>query len=183
MSTCKLYLNTAYNDYSNHILYHTAAAANQTIVATHSAHSLGGAVDVTIVLNLLLFVAVLDWGLEGTALAINLIPSFLRFAGSCFIVLRYEECRRCWPGWTGEVFQGWMEYSKLGLPSLLMIVAETFSWELVTLAAGMCDTADGGQTYKSEQLLAAQAILQSIILMSYCIPFGIKDGSQILCCM
>ena len=183
MSTCKLCLNTAYNDYNKHILYHTAAAANQTIVATHSAHSLGGAVDVTIVLNLLLFVAVLDWGLEGTALAINLIPSFLRFVGSCLIVLRYEECRRCWPGWTVEVFQGWMEYSKLGLPSLLMIVAETFSWELVTLAAGMCDTADGGQTYKSEQLLAAQAILQSIILMSYCIPFGIKDGSQILCCM
>ena len=58
-----------------------------------------GAVDVTIVLNLLLFVAVLDWGLEGTALAINLIPSFLRFVGSCLIVLRYEECRRCWPGW------------------------------------------------------------------------------------
>jgi hypothetical protein len=40
---------------------------------------------------------------------------------SCGMIIRLP-CHRCtWPGWTREAFQGWRSYTRMALPSCVMI--------------------------------------------------------------
>lgn len=119
-------------------------------------------------------------GVIGAAIALTandlLMAATLLIAAVC-----NANCRKCWGGWSGECCRGWPEYLRLAFPSLLMVVCEEWSWDVVTFLAGLCTSADGGVHVPKRRLLAAQGWLASILNMSYSLsgPIGRGTGTLI----
>lgn len=60
--------------------------------------------------------------------------------------------KRTWPGFSNEAFCGWQAYLAIALPGLFMMSLEWWSWEVLSLFAGL-----GGST-----ALAAHGILATM---------------------
>lgn len=84
----------------------------------------------------------------------------------CYI--KFVKGGEAWGGWTRECFTGWIPFLKLSIPSLLMITAEWWAFELSSLAASYLSTTD----------LAAQSIVLTSASALYTIPFGISVAAS-----
>ncbi|KAI8375752.1 mate-domain-containing protein [Choanephora cucurbitarum] len=84
----------------------------------------------------------------------------------CYI--RFVDGKQAWGGWTSECLTGWVPFLKLSIPSLLMITAEWWAFEISSLAASYLSTRD----------LAAQSILLTTCSATYTIPFGISVAAS-----
>ncbi|KAI8098368.1 mate-domain-containing protein [Gilbertella persicaria] len=84
----------------------------------------------------------------------------------CYI--RFVDGKEAWGGWTSECLTGWWPFLKLSIPSLLMITAEWWAFEISSLAASYLSTRD----------LAAQSILLTTASATYTIPFGISVAAS-----
>jgi MATE family multidrug resistance protein len=82
--------------------------------------------------------------------------------------IRFVKGREAWGGWTWECLTGWGPFLKLSIPSLLMITAEWWAFELSSLAASYLSTTD----------LAAQSIVLTTVSATYTIPFGISVAAS-----
>ena len=60
--------------------------------------------------------------------------------------------KQTWGGWSWESLQEWMQYIKLGLPGVLMLCCEWWSFEITAIVAGSID----------ETQLGINAILMSL---------------------
>ncbi|GAA5806868.1 hypothetical protein MFLAVUS_000216 [Mucor flavus] len=78
--------------------------------------------------------------------------------------IKFIKGSEAWGGWTTECLTGWWPFLKISIPSLLMITAEWWAFELSSLAASYLSTRD----------LAAQSILLTSASALYTIPFGIS---------
>ncbi|KAI9347474.1 mate-domain-containing protein [Pilaira anomala] len=78
--------------------------------------------------------------------------------------IKFVKGSEAWGGWTRECLTGWWPFLKISIPSLLMITAEWWAFELSSLAASYLSTND----------LAAQSILLTSASALYTIPFGIS---------
>lgn len=76
--------------------------------------------------------------------------------------------RDCWGGFTREAVQNWGPMIRLALPGFLMVEAEYFAFEIMTLAA----------SYISISHLAAQSVLATISSVTWAIPFSIAVASN-----
>ena len=70
----------------------------------------------------------------------------------------------CWPGLTRRALYNWGPMVRLALPGLIMVAAELFAFEILTLASARM----------SALHLAAQAILQNISLLLYQLPLAVS---------
>ncbi|KAI7890001.1 mate-domain-containing protein [Mucor mucedo] len=84
----------------------------------------------------------------------------------CYI--KFVKGSEAWGGWTSECLTGWWPFLKISIPSLLMITAEWWAFELSSLAASYLSTRD----------LAAQSILLTSASALYTIPFGISVAAS-----
>ncbi|KAI8979932.1 mate-domain-containing protein [Pilobolus umbonatus] len=84
------------------------------------------------------------------------------------LYIRFIKGSEAWGGWTTECLTGWWGFLKLSIPSLLMITAEWWAFELSSLAA----------SYLSTRILAAQSILLTTASATYTIPFGISVAAS-----
>jgi MATE family multidrug resistance protein len=84
----------------------------------------------------------------------------------CYI--KFVKGSEAWGGWTVECLTGWWPFLKLSIPSLLMITAEWWAFELSSLAASYLSTLD----------LAAQSIVLTSASALYTIPFGISVAAS-----
>ncbi len=77
----------------------------------------------------------------------------------------------CWRKIDGKVLQNWAPMVKLALPALLLVVAESIGFEILTLLAGVNGTAE----------LGAQALLATLCSFIFKVPFsmGIAASTQI----
>ena len=121
----------------------------------------------------------LVWGAElgvvGAAIAFtasDLIACLLLITAA----MRTENCRKCWGGFTRDALRGWPSYLKLALPSLLMVVCEEWSWDVVTFLAGLCTSVAGGPRVPKRRLLAAQGWLSGILNVIYSISGPVGRG-------
>lgn len=74
----------------------------------------------------------------------------------------------CWDGFTYSAFDHWYDLSKLAIPGIIMLLAESMAYEILTLFASKFGTS----------ALATQSALSSVVSLLYMIPFAISVASS-----
>lgn len=105
-------------------------------------------------------------GFAGAPLATSL--SYWLMLILIMLYIRFIRGSEAWGGWTRECLTDWWPFLKLSIPSLLMITAEWWAFELCSLAASYISTRD----------LAAQSILLTTAAATYTIPFGFSVAAS-----
>ncbi|XP_050985255.1 multidrug and toxin extrusion protein 1 isoform X1 [Labeo rohita] len=123
------------------------------------------------VLNALInyiFLFVLDMGVTGSAAA-NTISQY----SLAIILLIYIRCtglhKDTWPGWSMDCLQEWDSFIHLALPSMLMMCAEWWTYEIGGLLAGLI----------GEVELGAQSVMYSLANIAYMIPIGFSVAGNV----
>lgn len=75
---------------------------------------------------------------------------------------------QCWGGFSKRVFSNWGPMIRLALPGMIMVEAEYFAFEILTLASGQFGTTE----------LAAQSILVTLTSTTYQLPFPVAIAAS-----
>ena len=106
-----------------------------------------------------LFVHTFGWGVYGAAWALNcnhiMRPLLL------LLYVPFSKLKQCWGGLSKRAFGNFRPLLALAIPDLIMVEVDVLSWEIITLMAA----------YLSENELAAQTALLSIMGVAFQIPF------------
>lgn len=109
-----------------------------------------------------LFVWKLGWGFIGAPLAVattqNMLPLLL------LLYVWKVDGRQAWGGFRKAALRNWGPMVRLALPGMVMVVAEWFAFEILTLASGRI-----GVTH-----LAAQSVLVTVTSTTFQIPFPLS---------
>ncbi|KAK4454546.1 mate-domain-containing protein [Podospora aff. communis PSN243] len=112
------------------------------------------------------FVWRLELGFSGAAAAVvftqNLLPFLL------FLYVRFIEGMECWNGLSRRAFSNWGPMIKLALPGMIMVEAQYFAFEVLTLAASQFGSAH----------LAAQSVLVTVTSTTFNIPFPLSIAAS-----
>ncbi|KAK4195889.1 mate-domain-containing protein [Triangularia verruculosa] len=112
------------------------------------------------------FVWRMGWGFTGAAAAVvftqNLLPFLL------FLYVRFIEGIECWNGLTRRAFSNWGPMIKLALPGMVMVEAQYFAFEVLTLAASQFGSAH----------LAAQSVVVTVTSTTFNIPFPLSIAAS-----
>ena len=109
-----------------------------------------------------LFVWKLGWGYRGAPLGVaatqNLMPLLL------FLYVWRVDGKQAWGGFRRAALRNWGPMIRLALPGMVMVVAEWFAFEVLTLVSGRFGVAS----------LAAQSVLVTITGMTFQLPFPLS---------
>jgi MATE family multidrug resistance protein len=109
-----------------------------------------------------LFVWKFGWGFVGapTAVAItqNMLPVLL------FLYVWKIDGSQAWGGFRKSALKNWGPMIRLALPGMIMVVAEWFAFEILTLASGRMGV----------EFLAAQSVLVTVTSTTFQIPFPLS---------
>ncbi|KAH8879657.1 MATE efflux family protein [Thozetella sp. PMI_491] len=104
----------------------------------------------------------LGWGFVGAPIAVvvtqNLIPLLL------FLYVWRVDGSQCWGGFSKRALSNWGPMIRLALPGMIMVAAEWFAFEVLTLAAGRIGTTS----------LAAQSVLVTVTSTTFQLPFPLS---------
>ncbi|CAK7565702.1 MAG: hypothetical protein SEPTF4163_003625 [Sporothrix epigloea] len=132
---------------------------------TANTYVLFTAAPINILLNWL-FVWKLEMGYIGAPISAVitqwLMPLLL------LVYVYFVDGSQCWGGFSKRIFSNWGPMIKLALPGMIMIEAEYFAFEILTLAAGRFGTTE----------LAAQSVLVTITSTTYQIPFPMSIAAS-----
>lgn len=120
-------------------------------------------------LNILLnwfFVWHLGLGFIGAPISVVLTQNLLPVLLVLYVYL--VDGRQCWGGFSRRALSNWGPMIRLSIPGMIMVEAEWFAFEILTLATGQF-----GSTY-----LATQSILMTITSTTFQIPFPIAIASS-----
>ena len=82
-----------------------------------------------------LFVVHLGFGVEGSALSVS-----IAYWSLAIMYVLYIRCSSLyltsWPGWTCDIFRGWLHYCKYGIPGMIMMCLEWWTFEIGFLVVG-----------------------------------------------
>ncbi|XP_072326238.1 multidrug and toxin extrusion protein 1-like [Scyliorhinus torazame] len=116
-----------------------------------------------------LFLYVLALGVEGSAAA-NVISRYVQ-ATLLFGYIRWKKLHvNTWAGWSTDCLQEWGRFTRLAIPSLLMLCAEWWAYDSGMLYVGLID----------EVQLGVQGILTQILTLTYRISLGFDFVSAFL---
>jgi MATE family multidrug resistance protein len=109
-----------------------------------------------------LFVWKFGWGFKGAPLAVaitqNMLPLLL------FLYVWKVDGSQAWGGFRKAALKNWGPMIRLALPGMVMVVAEWFAFEILTLASGRLGVAT----------LAAQSVLVTVTATTFQIPFPLS---------
>lgn len=88
----------------------------------------------------------------------NLLPLLLLLYGT---LIRGQQC---WGGFSKQALHNWRPMVQLALPGFLMVEAEVFAFEVLTLLAA----------YISTKHLAASSIISNIVLVLFLVPYSMS---------
>ncbi|KAL2126967.1 hypothetical protein VTI74DRAFT_11547 [Chaetomium olivicolor] len=112
------------------------------------------------------FVWKMGWGFMGAASAVvftqNLLPFLL------FLYVRFVEGMECWNGLSKRALSNWGPMVKLALPGMIMVEAQYFAFEVLTLASSQF-----GSSY-----LAAQSVVVTLTSTTFNIPFPLSIAAS-----
>jgi len=92
----------------------------------------------------------------------NLLPFLL------FLYVRFVDGMECWNGVTLKAFSNWGQMIRLAFPGMVMVLAQYFAFEVLTLTAGQFGSAH----------LAAQSILVTCTSTTFNIPFPLSIAAS-----
>lgn len=105
-------------------------------------------------------------GFSGAPIA-SVINFWLMFILMVLYVMHIDGAA-CWDGISREAFTHWYDLSKLAIPGIIMLLAESLAYEVLTLFASRLGTS----------ALACQSALSSIVSLLYMIPFALAVASS-----
>ncbi|KAK5660305.1 hypothetical protein OQA88_12845 [Cercophora sp. LCS_1] len=109
-----------------------------------------------------LFVWHWGWGFHGAPLAVavtqNMLPLLL------LLYVWKVDGSQAWGGFRRAALKNWGPMIRLALPGMVMVVAEWFAFEILTLASGRIGVAT----------LAAQSVLMTVTAITFQIPFPLS---------
>ncbi|EFY93500.1 hypothetical protein J3458_002075 [Metarhizium acridum] len=108
----------------------------------------------------------LGLGFVGAPIAVAITESLLPILLLLYIV--FIDGRQCWGGFSRRIFSNWWIMIKLALPGMIMVEAEWFAFEIMTLLAGQLGT----------EYLAAQSVLVTLSSISYQMPFPMSIAAS-----
>ncbi|XP_038670500.1 multidrug and toxin extrusion protein 1-like isoform X2 [Scyliorhinus canicula] len=115
-----------------------------------------------------LFLYVLTLGVEGSAAA-NVISQYCQ-AILLFGYIRWKKLHvNTWPGWSTDCLQEWGNFLRLAIPSLCMVCAEWWPYQIGILLLGSI----------SEVQLGAHSILYMIVTVAYMVPLGYSVAATV----
>ncbi|XP_073727206.1 multidrug and toxin extrusion protein 1-like isoform X2 [Misgurnus anguillicaudatus] len=121
----------------------------------------GAVVNVLNALINCIFLYQLDLGVIGSAAA-NTISQY-SLAVFLYIYIRWTGLHKAtWDGWSRDCLQEWGAFVRLALPSMLMLCAEWWTYEIGGFLAGLI----------SEAELGAQSVVYELISVAYMFPLG-----------
>ncbi|CAI5501120.1 unnamed protein product [Closterium sp. Naga37s-1] len=110
-----------------------------------------------------LLVHTLHWGLPGAAIAVS-----LAYMLDLLLLLGYIRCtgvsKAAWGGYSMEAFCGWEPFLQLALPSAIMLCLEYWSFDIVTLLAGLLPNPD--------IQVAGLSVVLNTSVMAFVLPYG-----------
>ncbi|XP_069082468.1 multidrug and toxin extrusion protein 2-like isoform X2 [Pleurodeles waltl] len=107
------------------------------------------------------FLFVLDFGVMGAALAVNIARISQIIMTFIYIWIKKLHVET-WGGWSWECLQNWGPLTSLAVPSFLTVFFEWWIYEIGTLLAGLVSVTE----------LGAQAVLYQVVVFLYMIPYG-----------
>ncbi|PSR77117.1 MATE efflux family protein [Coniella lustricola] len=113
-----------------------------------------------------LFVWHLGLGFIGAPISVVITQNLLPVLLFCYVY--FIDGRQCWGGFSRRALSNWGPMIRLSIPGMIMVEAEWFAFEILTLAIGQF-----GSTY-----LATQTVLMTITSMTFQIPFPIAIASS-----
>ncbi|KAK2880996.1 hypothetical protein QQF64_008657 [Cirrhinus molitorella] len=123
------------------------------------------------VLNALInyiFLFVLDMGVSGSAAAATI--SQYSLAIILFIYIRCTGLHKdTWPGWSVDCLQEWDSFIRLAIPSMLMMCAEWWTYEIGGLLSGLI----------SEVELGSQSVVYGLANIAYMFPIGFSVAGNV----
>jgi len=84
------------------------------------------------------------------------------------LFVTYIDGGQCWGSFSREAFTDWLELSSLAFPGVVMLLAESMAYEVLTLLA----------SYFGTNELAAQSALSSVVSLLYMVPFALSVASS-----
>lgn len=99
------------------------------------------------------------------------IASVINFWAMFILLVLYVlfvDGSECWDGFSMESFSHWYDLSKLAIPGVIMLLAESMAYEILTLFASKFGTS----------ALATQSALSSVVSLLYMIPFAVSVASS-----
>uniref|UniRef100_A0A671N2Q7 Multidrug and toxin extrusion protein n=1 Tax=Sinocyclocheilus anshuiensis TaxID=1608454 RepID=A0A671N2Q7_9TELE len=115
-----------------------------------------------------IFLFVLDMGVPGSAAA-NTISQY----SLAIILFIYIRCtglhKHTWPGWSMDCLQEWDSFIQLAIPSMLMMCAEWWTYEIGGLLSGLI----------SEVELGAQSVVYGLANIAYMFPIGFSVAGNV----
>ncbi|KAK0715724.1 mate-domain-containing protein [Lasiosphaeris hirsuta] len=109
-----------------------------------------------------LFVWHLGWGFRGAPLAVAITQNMLPLLLSLYVW--QVDGSQAWGGFRMAALRNWGPMIRLALPGMVMVLAEWFAFEVLTLASGRFGVAT----------LAAQSILVTVTSTTFQIPFPLS---------
>ncbi|KZF18936.1 MATE efflux family protein [Xylona heveae TC161] len=104
----------------------------------------------------------LGLGFVGSPIAVAVTQCLLPIG--LFLYVRFVRGMECWGGWDRRAWQNWRPMIKLAIPGLAMVLAEFLAFGLLTLSS----------SWISATHLAAQSILNTVVTITWQIPFPIS---------
>jgi len=115
-----------------------------------------------------LFVYYFSFGYMGAPIA--RMSTNICFALFTIIYVAFKKDEGTWEGWSLECLSNWTQFLVLGVPGMLMMCVEWWSFEFLAIFAGLLGTTE----------LAAQAVLYNVVVLTYFVPYGISVAASIL---
>ena len=111
-----------------------------------------------------LFIYVANMGVRGAALAV-VIALYSSLSLLILIIIVFKLYKKTWFGWSRDCLNGWWEFVRYGVPGLVMICFEWWSFEIGYLITGISENG------KLQQDI--HAILITLLTILFMIPFSI----------
>ncbi|CDK26504.1 unnamed protein product [Kuraishia capsulata CBS 1993] len=80
----------------------------------------------------------------------------------------FVDGEECWGGLSKQALYHWIDLSKLAIPGVIMLEAESLAYEILTLFA----------SYLGTVALASQSAVSSVVSLVYMIPFAVSIASS-----
>lgn len=99
------------------------------------------------------------------------IATSINFWIMFFLLLNYVifiDGKKCWGGMSRKAFHHWYDLSKLAIPGIIMLEAESLAYEILTLFA----------SYLGTTALASQSAISTIASLTYMVPFAVGIASS-----
>ena len=118
-----------------------------------------------------LFVIHLGFGVEGSAISISL--AYWSLAIMYVVYIRCSSLyHTSWPGWTIDSFQGWLHYCKYGIPGMIMMCLEWWTFEIGYLVIG-------GTSAHPKVEIGIYSIMFNVSSQLFSVPIGFTVAATV----